>query len=185
MTILSTKQKQFLKGLAHHLSPVVMLGGNGLTEGVLAEIDNALNHHELIKVKIAGADRETKQLIIDAIVRETKSSNVQTIGHILVLYRSSEEAKIQLSDEKERALAIKLLQFEEAVQTVGKEGTPHVLCAYLYELAGVFSSFYEHCPILNAEDESVKLSRLKLASLTEKTLKQGLALLGIKTIEKM
>ena len=71
MTTLSTKQKQFLKGLAHHLSPVVMLGGNGLTEGVLAEIDNALNHHELIKVKIAGADRETKQLIIDAIVRET------------------------------------------------------------------------------------------------------------------
>ena len=95
------------------------------------------------------------------------------------------EAKIQLSDEKERALAIKLLQFEEAVQTVGKEGTPHVLCAYLYELAGVFSSFYEHCPILNADDENVKLSRLKLASLTEKTLKQGLALLGIKTIEKM
>ena len=95
------------------------------------------------------------------------------------------EAKIQLFDEKERALAIKLLQFEEAVQTVGKEGTPHVLCAYLYELAGVFSSFYEHCPILNAEDESVKLSRLKLASLTEKTLKQGLELLGIKTIEKM
>lgn len=96
MTILSTKQKQFLKGLAHHLSPVVMLGGNGLTEGVLAEIDNALNHHELIKVKIAGADRETKQLIIDAIVREAKSSNVQTIGHILVLYRPSEEGKIQL-----------------------------------------------------------------------------------------
>ena len=96
MTILSTKQKQFLKGLAHHLSPVVMLGGNGLTEGVLAEIDNALNHHELIKVKIAGADRETKQLIIDAIVRETQSFNVQTIGHILVLYRPSEEGKIQL-----------------------------------------------------------------------------------------
>ena len=96
MTILSTKQKLFLKGLAHHLSPVVMLGGNGLTEGVLAEIDNALNHHELIKVKIAGADRETKQLIIDAIVRETQSSNVQTIGHILVLYRPSEEGKIQL-----------------------------------------------------------------------------------------
>lgn len=100
MTILSTKQKQFLKGLAHHLSPVVMLGGNGLTEGVLAEIDNALNHHELIKVKIAGADRETKQLIIDAIVRETQSSNVQTIGHILVLYRPSEEGKIQLPRSK-------------------------------------------------------------------------------------
>ncbi|OOS00099.1 RNA-binding protein [Canicola haemoglobinophilus] len=93
---LSTKQKQFLKGLAHHLSPVVMLGANGLTEGVLAEIDNALNHHELIKVKISGAERETKQLIIDAIVRETQANAVQTIGHILVLYRPSDEPKIQL-----------------------------------------------------------------------------------------
>ena len=82
---LSTKQKQFLKGLAHHLNPVVMLGNNGLTEGVLAEIDNALAYHELIKVKIAGADRETKRLIIDAILRETKASEVQIIGHILIL----------------------------------------------------------------------------------------------------
>ena len=93
---LTTKQTQFLKGLAHHLSPVVMLGGNGLTEGVLAEIDNALNHHELIKVKIAGADREVKQLIIDAILRETNAVNVQTIGHILVLYRQSDDKKITL-----------------------------------------------------------------------------------------
>ena len=92
---LSTKQKQFIKSLAHHLNPVVMLGGNGLTEGVLAEIEIALNHHELIKVKIAGADRETKQLIIDAIVRETRAEAVQAIGHILVLYRPSEEQKIQ------------------------------------------------------------------------------------------
>ena len=93
---LTTKQRQFLKGLAHHLSPVVMLGGNGLTEGVLAEIDNALNHHELIKVKIAGADREVKQLIIDAIVRETNAVNVQTLGHVLVLYRQSDDKKITL-----------------------------------------------------------------------------------------
>lgn len=93
---LSTKQKQYLKGLAHHLNPVVMLGGNGLTEGVLAEIDNALSHHELIKVKVSGADRETKQLIIDAIVRETQAEAVQTIGHVVVLYRESEEKKITL-----------------------------------------------------------------------------------------
>lgn len=93
---LTTKQKQFLKGLAHHLSPIVMLGGNGLTEGVLAEIENALDHHELIKVKISGADRETKHLIINAILRETKAVQVQTIGHILVLYRQSEEKKISL-----------------------------------------------------------------------------------------
>ena len=96
-----------------------------------------------------------------------------------------EQATLSITDEKERALAIKLLQFEEAIQIVAKDGTPHVLCAYLYELAGVFSSFYEHCPILNNEDQQVKLSRLKLALLTERTLKQGLDLLGIKTVEKM
>ena len=96
-----------------------------------------------------------------------------------------EQAQLSITDEKERALAVKLLQFEEAIQIVAKDGTPHVLCAYLYELAGVFSSFYEHCPILNNEDQQVKLSRLKLALLTERTLKQGLDLLGIKTVEKM
>ncbi|HDR1304340.1 TPA: arginine--tRNA ligase, partial [Pasteurella multocida] len=95
------------------------------------------------------------------------------------------ESPVVLSNEKERLLAIKLLQFEEAIQFVAKEGTPHVLCTYLYELAGVFSSFYEHCPILNNEDEQIKRSRLKLALLTEKTLKQGLDLLGIKTVDKM
>ncbi|HEP1081429.1 TPA: arginine--tRNA ligase [Pasteurella multocida] len=95
------------------------------------------------------------------------------------------ESPVVLSNEKERLLAIKLLQFEEAIQIVAKEGTPHVLCTYLYELAGVFSSFYEHCPILNNEDKQIKRSRLKLALLTEKTLKQGLDLLGIKTVDKM
>ncbi|MGC7559507.1 arginine--tRNA ligase [Pasteurella sp. PK-2025] len=96
-----------------------------------------------------------------------------------------QQADLTFNDEKERALAIKLLQFEEAVQVVAKDGSPHILCTYLYELAGIFSSFYEHCPILNHEDDNVKLSRLKLALLTEKTLKQGLTLLGIKTVEKM
>ncbi|MGL4454399.1 MAG: ribosome assembly RNA-binding protein YhbY [Plesiomonas sp.] len=93
---LSNKQKQHLKGLAHPLKPVVMLGNNGLTEGVLAEIDGALNHHELIKVKVAAEERETKALIVDAIVRETKAHKVQVIGNILVLYRPSEDRKISL-----------------------------------------------------------------------------------------
>lgn len=96
-----------------------------------------------------------------------------------------QQAQILVSEEKEHQLALKLLQFEEAVQTVAKEGTPHILCAYLYELAGVFSSFYEQCPILNHQDKDISLSRLKLALLTEQTLKIGLDLLGIKTVEKM
>lgn len=93
---LSTKQKQHLKGLAHNLKPVVMLGSNGLTEAVLAEIDIALNHHELVKVKVVSEDRETKVLIIDAIVRETGAEKIQTIGKVLVLYRQSEQRKIEL-----------------------------------------------------------------------------------------
>ncbi|MBU2977015.1 ribosome assembly RNA-binding protein YhbY [Alteromonas sp. C1M14] len=93
---LSNKQKQFLKGLAHAIKPVVQLGANGLTEGVVAEIDNALNHHELIKVKVPTDDKEEKVLIMDAIVRETNAVKVQVIGHMLVIYRPTEERKIQL-----------------------------------------------------------------------------------------
>jgi RNA-binding protein len=93
---LSNKQKQYLKGLAHSLKPVVLLGQNGLTEGVLAEIENALGHHELIKIKVATDDRETKQLIIDTIVRETEALNITKIGHIVVLFRPSENKKIEL-----------------------------------------------------------------------------------------
>ncbi len=93
---LSTKQKQYLKGLAHSLKPVVLTGSNGLTEAVVAEIESALSHHELIKVKIASEDRDTKNLIADAIVRETKSEKVQVIGKTLVIYRPSEDRKIEL-----------------------------------------------------------------------------------------
>ncbi|WP_163930297.1 ribosome assembly RNA-binding protein YhbY [Paraferrimonas sp. SM1919] len=93
---LTNKQKQHLKGLAHSLKPVVLLGANGLTEGVLAEINIALDHHELIKVKVASEDRELKNAVIDAIVRETAAVKVQTIGHILVLFRPSEKKKIVL-----------------------------------------------------------------------------------------
>lgn len=92
--------------------------------------------------------------------------------------------EIIITDDKERALAVKLLQFEEALRVVAKDGTPHILCNYLYELAGVFSSFYEACPILSADDE-IKNSRLQLADLTAKTLQKGLELLGIETVEKM
>jgi len=93
---LTKKQKQYLKGLAHSLKPVVLLGQNGLTEGVIAEIDNSLNIHELIKVKVATDDRDSKRLIIDAIVRDTKAAEVTTIGHTLVLFRPTEEKKITI-----------------------------------------------------------------------------------------
>jgi RNA-binding protein len=93
---LTTKQKQYLKGIAHSLKPVVMLGQHGLTEGVLAEIDAALAHHELIKVKVAGEDRETKQLIAQAILRESRAVQVQMMGNMLTLFRQAEESNFTL-----------------------------------------------------------------------------------------
>jgi len=92
---------------------------------------------------------------------------------------------IVLTEEREAQLATRLLQFEEVITQVARDGTPHVMCAYLYDLAGQFSGFYEHCPILSAEDENIRQSRLQLAALTAKTLKQGLDTLGIKTVERM
>ncbi|WP_437611991.1 arginine--tRNA ligase [Erwinia sp. V71] len=90
-----------------------------------------------------------------------------------------------ISEEREAALATRLLQFEETIGLVARDGTPHVMCAYLYDLAGLFSGFYEHCPILSADDEATRNSRLQLALLTAKTLKQGLDTLGIATVERM
>ncbi|XZQ54836.1 MAG: arginine--tRNA ligase [Arsenophonus sp.] len=90
-----------------------------------------------------------------------------------------------LENKYEQTLATRLLQFEETILRVANEGLPHIMCTYLYDLTGSFSNFYEHCPILNAENNTLKQSRLKLALLTQKTLKIGLDTLGIQTIEKM
>ncbi|HCE8947981.1 TPA: arginine--tRNA ligase [Morganella morganii] len=92
---------------------------------------------------------------------------------------------IILTDDRERQLAARLLQFEETITAVAREGLPHMMCSYLYDLAGLFSGFYEYCPILAAESEELRQSRLKLALLTQKTLKAGLDTLGIGTVEKM
>ncbi len=94
-------------------------------------------------------------------------------------------APMVLTEDRELALATRLLQFEETLTMVARDGTPHVMCAYLYDVAGLFSGFYEDCPILNAEDETVRNSRLKLALLTQRTLKTGLDTLGIETVERM
>ncbi|HFT7523536.1 arginine--tRNA ligase [Enterobacter mori] len=94
-------------------------------------------------------------------------------------------ATVNITEDREAQLAARLLQFEETLTVVARDGTPHVMCAYLYDLAGLFSGFYEHCPILSAESEAVRNSRLKLAQLTAKTLKLGLDTLGIETVERM
>lgn len=95
------------------------------------------------------------------------------------------KAPVVIREDREAQLAARLLQFEETLNVVARDGTPHVMCTYLYDVAGLFSGFYEHCPILAADSEEARNSRLKLALLTAKTLKLGLDTLGIETVERM
>ena len=93
---LSETQRRHLKKLAHHLKPVVIVGNAGLTENVLAEIDNALAHHELIKVRINAADKNERKSLIDKISEQTDSGWVTSIGHIAAFYRPAEKPKLVL-----------------------------------------------------------------------------------------
>ncbi len=98
---------------------------------------------------------------------------------------SEVDGHITLQAAQEHDLAARLAQFGETLNNVAEKGTPHVLCSYLYDVAGLFSSFYENCPILAAETAEQQQSRLRLAALTGRTLKQGLELLGLETLERM
>lgn len=93
-------------------------------------------------------------------------------------------AAITLNEAMEQQLAVELLKFEDVLDSVANTSYPHYLAAYLYQIATLFSRFYEACPILKA-DEATRNSRLQLTSLTGKTLQRGLALLGIDTLETM
>ena len=97
---------------------------------------------------------------------------------------SSLTGNLSLQEPAEIALGLKLLQLEEALDAVIEDFQANILCNYLFELAGLFMSFYEQCPILQSETE-VRDSRLLLSEMTATTLQQGLSLLGIETVEQM
>ena len=94
---LNNKQNRFLRAQAHSLKPVVLIGGAGLTDSVINEINQALHDHELIKVRVNADDREAKQEMIDVISEQTESFLVQAIGHIGIFYRrNKKKPKIEL-----------------------------------------------------------------------------------------
>ncbi len=93
--------------------------------------------------------------------------------------------RLTLIEPAELALGLRLARLRETIDVVAADLEPHVLCTYLYELAGDFMRFYETCPVLRAPDDATRLSRLRLCDLTARTLKLGLWLLGIETIERM
>lgn len=94
--------------------------------------------------------------------------------------------QLSLSTDEEKQLALKCLQCSEVLEQIADDAFPHILCTYLYELASVFMRFYEACPILKSDvDDETRISRLSLSHATAETLKVGLSLLGIETMEKM
>ena len=96
MIELTPAQRQHLKGLAHPLSPVVIIGEKGLSEAVMKEIDRALKAHELIKIKAASGEKETRDNWLSAICAAQGAAPVQHIGKTLVIYRPAEKPAIQL-----------------------------------------------------------------------------------------
>jgi RNA-binding protein len=90
---LNSKQIAHLRGLAHSLSPVVMIGNNGLTENVIKEIELNLSAHELIKIQVAGDDRDARKAMYMEICTKTAATAVHHIGKQLVVYRASETIK--------------------------------------------------------------------------------------------
>jgi RNA-binding protein len=80
-------QKRDLRQRGHALKPVVMIGNAGLSEAVVREIDRSLEHHELMKVRLGGADRESKKRLIESICESCHAELVQSIGHIALIYR--------------------------------------------------------------------------------------------------
>ncbi|HEV7611490.1 MAG TPA: ribosome assembly RNA-binding protein YhbY [Steroidobacteraceae bacterium] len=96
---LTEKQKKHLRRLAHPLSPIVMLGNAGLTDGVVNELDRALTDHELVKVSARIGERSARNAVLDELAARTSSTLVQRIGNVGVLYRARKHlSKILLPD---------------------------------------------------------------------------------------
>ncbi|WP_303638670.1 MULTISPECIES: ribosome assembly RNA-binding protein YhbY [Stenotrophomonas] len=90
---LTASQTRFLRGQAHDLKALLQTGGKGVTPAFLAELNEVLERHELVKVKVAAEDREARDVMIAEIVQATDSALVQRIGHVAVLYRPSKEQR--------------------------------------------------------------------------------------------
>ncbi|AQZ93629.1 ribosome assembly RNA-binding protein YhbY [Halopseudomonas phragmitis] len=95
---LSSAQKKDLKKIGHHLKPVVIVSEQGVSAGVLAELERALNDHELIKIRLSVADREAKQALISEICQQTGAELVQVIGKMAILLRRSKQPNANLSN---------------------------------------------------------------------------------------
>ncbi len=90
-TALTNAQTRFLRGQAHGLKAMLQVGGKGVSDALVAEVDGALEHHELIKVKVAAEDREVRDAMVEELARRAGAALVQRIGHTAVLFRPSKD----------------------------------------------------------------------------------------------
>lgn len=93
MDITKTQQK-FLRSKSHHLKPVLWIGQNGLTDSVTAEIETALDHHELIKIKLRVGDKALRNKTVAEICQATRSTQIQSIGNIVSIYRRNDKQAV-------------------------------------------------------------------------------------------
>lgn len=91
--VLTSAQNRFLRGQAHDLKALLQTGGKAATPAFLAELEEVLERHELVKVKVASEDRETRDALIAELIEQTGSALVQRIGHVAILYRPSKEKR--------------------------------------------------------------------------------------------
>ena len=91
MKKISKEKKIKLRKLAHHLKPIILIGQKGLTDAVELEIERALYDHELIKIHVAGADKQERQTMVDKICLDRDAMLIQAIGNVAVIYRKREE----------------------------------------------------------------------------------------------
>lgn len=92
-TALTSAQIRFLRGQAHELKAMLQVGGKGVTPAVIAEIDGALEIHELIKVKVGAEDRDARDAMVGELSRKVGAALVQRIGHVAILYRPSKDKR--------------------------------------------------------------------------------------------
>lgn len=97
---LSSAQKKDLKRIGHHLKPIVIISEQGVSEGVLTELDRALNDHELIKIRVTVSDREAKQALIADACKQSGAELVQVIGKMAILLRRAKKPNDNLSNLK-------------------------------------------------------------------------------------
>lgn len=95
---LSTQLKKRFRTIGHKLKPVVTVAEKGVSENVLAEINRALEDHELIKIKLVVMDREDKAVLAKAIIEPTLAELVHTIGNVILIYRAAQKPKEKLSN---------------------------------------------------------------------------------------